>query len=99
MLRDETVERRKWLDDQHFLDLDGATNLIPGPNSTEMALHLGYLRAGWRGLLVAGVCFFAPGMLLVLALSWATSDMEPPHKLPGCFTASSPSSSLSSWKR
>jgi chromate transporter len=70
MMRDEVVERRKWLDDQHFLDLYGATNLIPGPNSTEMALHIGYVMGGWRGLLVAGVCFIGPAMLLVLALSW-----------------------------
>jgi chromate transporter len=70
MMRDEVVERRKWLDDQHFLDLYGATNLIPGPNSTEMALHIGYLMGGWRGLLVAGVCFIGPAMLLVLGLSW-----------------------------
>lgn len=70
MLRDEVVQRRKWLTDQHFLDLVGATNLIPGPNSTEMMLHIGYLRAGWRGLVLAGVCFITPAMLSVLALSW-----------------------------
>ena len=50
MMHDEVVQRRKWLDEQHFLDLLGATNLIPGPNSTEMAIYIGYLRAGWRGL-------------------------------------------------
>ena len=48
MMHDETVKRRQWLSDQEFLDLVGATNLIPGPNSTEMAIHIGYLRAGWR---------------------------------------------------
>src|SRR5829696_5953349 len=52
MLREETVIRRKWLTDAYFLDLVGATNLIPGPNSTEMVIHVGYLRAGWRGLLL-----------------------------------------------
>jgi len=71
MMRDEVVKRRKWVDDQHFLDLLGATNLIPGPNSTEMAIHLGFLRAGWAGLIVGGVCFIAPAMLIVLALAWA----------------------------
>lgn len=71
IMRDEVVNRRKWVDDQHFLDLLGATNLIPGPNSTEMAIHLGFVRAGWRGLVVAGVCFILPAMLLVLALAAA----------------------------
>lgn len=71
MLYDETVKRKKWLDEQHFLDLLGATNLIPGPNSTEMAIHIGYVRAGWRGLIVAGACFILPAMLTVLALAWS----------------------------
>ncbi len=70
MLRDEVVTRRKWLSDQYFLDLLGATNLIPGPNSTEMVLHVGYLRHGWPGLLLAGVCFISPAGLAVLALAW-----------------------------
>ena len=71
MMHVETVKRRKWLDDQEFLDLVGATNLIPGPNSTEMAIHIGFLRAGWRGLLVGGICFIVPAMLIVLSLAWA----------------------------
>lgn len=71
MMRDEVVRRRQWLTDQQFLDLIGATNLIPGPNSTEMAIHVGYRRAGWRGLLTAGVCFIVPAMLIVLTLAWA----------------------------
>src|SRR5512134_970420 len=70
MMHDEVVKRRKWLSDQEFLDLLGATNLIPGPNSTEMAIHLGYLRAGWPGLIVGGVCFIVPAMLIVTALAW-----------------------------
>ena len=70
MMHDETVKRRKWLNDQEFLDLVGATNLIPGPNSTEMAIHIGFLRAGWRGLLVGGICFIVPAMLIVLSLAW-----------------------------
>lgn len=69
MFRDEVVTRRKWISNQHFLDLLGATNLIPGPNSSEMALHVGYVRAGWRGLLAAGVCFALPAALIVLALA------------------------------
>ena len=71
MMRDEVVHRRRWVSDQEFLDLLGATNLIPGPNSTEMAIHLGYRRAGRWGLLIAGIAFIAPAMLIVLALAWA----------------------------
>jgi len=74
LMHDETVKRRQWLDDQAFLDLVGATNLIPGPNSTEMAIHLGYLRAGWPGLVVGGLCFIVPAMLIVLALAWAYAE-------------------------
>jgi len=70
MMHDETVKRRKWLSDQEFLDLIGATNLIPRPNSTEMAIHIGYLRVGWRGLIVGGACFIVPAMLIVLFLAW-----------------------------
>lgn len=69
MMRDEVVRRKKWVDDQTFLDMMGATNLIPGPNSTELAIHLGYRRAGWRGLLVGGALFILPAMLMVLALA------------------------------
>lgn len=70
MLHDEAVVRRKWLSDNQFLDLLGATNLIPGPNSTEMVIHIGFVRAGGLGLLLAGICFITPAMLMVLALSW-----------------------------
>lgn len=70
LFHDEVVVRRKWLTDEQFLDLLGATNLIPGPNSTEMVIHIGFLRAGWAGLIVSGLCFVAPAMLIVLALSW-----------------------------
>lgn len=69
MFRDEVVTRKGWLTDEQFLDLLGATNLIPGPNSTEMAIHIGYVRAGWRGLLVAGICFILPAALIVLTLA------------------------------
>jgi len=71
MMRDETVTRRRWLDDQQFIDLLGATNLIPGPNSTEMAIHLGFMRAGWRGLVVAGTLFILPAFVIVLGCAWA----------------------------
>ena len=69
MMREEVVTRRKWMQDQEFLDLVGATNLIPGPNSTELAIHLGRVRAGWRGLLVAGACFIVPAALIVLVFA------------------------------
>lgn len=71
LMHDEVVKRRKWLTDEQFLDLVGATNLIPGPNSTEMAIHIGFLRAGWRGLILAGLCFTVPATFIVLALAWA----------------------------
>jgi chromate transporter len=71
MMQDEVVRRRKWLTDAEFLDLLGATNLIPGPNSTEMAIHVGHRRGGWPGLIIAGVCFIVPAMIIVLACAWA----------------------------
>jgi chromate transporter len=71
MMEDEVVRRRQWLTREEFLDLLGATNLIPGPNSTELAIHLGHRRAGWSGLLVAGTCFILPAFLLVSAIGWA----------------------------
>jgi len=71
MMHDEVVTRRRWMTEQHFLDLVGATNLIPGPNSTEMAIHIGYERAGWRGLIATGLCFIMPAAFIVLALAWA----------------------------
>src|SRR5437868_3224851 len=71
MMRQEIVQQRKWISDQRFADLLGIVNLIPGPSSTELAIYLGYLRAGWPGLIAAGVCFITPAMLIVLALAWA----------------------------
>lgn len=71
MMEDEVVRRREWLPREKFLDLLGATNLIPGPNSTELAIHIGHERAGWAGLLVAGTCFILPAMLIVMAVAWA----------------------------
>lgn len=71
MLHDEVVTRRKWVGEQRFLDMMGATNLIPGPNSTEMVIHTGLLRAGYRGLAAAGLGFILPAATIVLALAWA----------------------------
>ena len=71
MMHDEVVRRRGWVDEQRFLDTVGATNLVPGPNSTELAIHLGWERARLRGLLVAGVCFILPAALIVGVLAWA----------------------------
>ena len=71
MLREEVVVRRRWLSEQYFLDLVGATNLVPGPNSTEMVIHTGYLRAGRPGLVVAGALFIGPAAAMVLVFAWA----------------------------
>ncbi len=70
MMEDEVVRRRRWLTREDFLDLVGAVNLIPGPNSTELAIHLGYRRAGWPGLIAAGICFILPSTFIVTALAW-----------------------------
>jgi chromate transporter len=70
MMEDEVVARRQWLTRDEFLDLLGATNLIPGPNSTEMAIHIGHRRAGWTGLIVAGACFIVPAAVIVAVLAW-----------------------------
>ncbi|GJQ20313.1 MAG: chromate transporter [Bacteroidia bacterium] len=69
MMEDEVVHRKKWMTHEHFLDLLGATNLIPGPNSTEMAIHIGLLRGGWKGLILAGVCFIGPAVVITLLLA------------------------------
>jgi chromate transporter len=71
MMEDEFVRRRRWLSREQFLDMLGATNLIPGPNSTEMAIHIGHQRAGWKGLVTGGVCFIVPAMAIVMAAAWA----------------------------
>ncbi len=70
MMRDEVVRRRKWMTDEEFLDLLGATNLIPGPNSTEMAIHVGHRQRGWPGLLVAGASFILPAVIIVCFFAW-----------------------------
>ena len=71
LMRDEVVRRRRWVTEQQFLDLLGASNLIPGPTSTELAIYLGYARAGWRGLILAGALFILPAAMISLALAWA----------------------------
>ena len=73
LMEDEVVRRRRWLTREQFLDLLGATNLIPGPNSTEMAIHVGFVRAGWPGLVAGGACFILPAMLITMGLAMAYS--------------------------
>ncbi|WP_411766158.1 chromate efflux transporter [Winogradskyella sp. A3E31] len=70
MMEDEVVKKRKWMTQEHFLDLVGATNLIPGPNSTEMTMHCGHERAGWKGLFVAGICFIFPAVVITSVFAW-----------------------------
>src|SRR5262245_47347032 len=71
MMEDEVVRRRQWMTREKFLDLLGAANLIPGPNSTEMAIYIGHARAGWAGLIVAGLSFILPATLIVMGCGWA----------------------------
>jgi len=70
MMQEEAVTKRKWLSEQHFLDLIGATNLIPGPNSTEMAIHVGHEKGGWKGLIIAGLCFILPAVFITGFFAW-----------------------------
>lgn len=86
MMEEEIVDKRKWMDRQHFLDLIGATNLIPGPNSTEMTMHCGHERAGVIGLFVAGACFVFPAVIITGALAWFyTSYGQLPEVVPFVF--------------
>lgn len=71
MMEEEVVRKRKWFSAQYFLDMVSATNLIPGPNSTEMTMHIGHERAGWKGLLVAGICFILPAATITAVFAWA----------------------------
>ena len=70
MMENEVVKKRKWMTEEQFLDFLGATNLIPGPNSTEMTMHCGYKRAGWKGLFVAGFCFIFPAVVITSMFAW-----------------------------
>jgi chromate transporter len=71
MMEDEVVRRRGWISHEAFLDMVGACNLIPGPNSTEMAIHIGHRRAGFAGLAVAGACFIVPAVAITIVIAWA----------------------------
>ncbi len=71
LMHHEVMVRCKWLDDQKFIDIMGAVNLIPGPNTTEIASHLGLIRAGWHGLVTAGVLLILPGTAAILIVAWA----------------------------
>ncbi len=74
MLEKEVVRKKQWMDHQHFLDLVGATNLIPGPNASEMTMHCGYERAGLKGLLAAGLTFLLPAVLITTVFAWLYRD-------------------------
>jgi chromate transporter len=83
LMDEEVVEKRGWLTRQHYLDLIGATNLIPGPNSTEMAIHIGYVRGGLPGLAVAGICFILPAVLITSVFAWLYVQYgQQPHVMP-----------------
>jgi chromate transporter len=83
MMEQEFVRRRRWLTREEFLDMLGASNLVPGPSSTEMAIHIGHQRAGWAGLLVAGVCFILPAMVIVMGCAWAYATFGSLPRLQG----------------
>ena len=70
MMQREVVDKNKWMTHEHFLDLIGATNLIPGPNSTEMAIHVGHEKGGLKGLVLAGICFIGPAVIITLFVAW-----------------------------
>jgi chromate transporter len=74
MLHEEVVARRRWMTNQHFLDLLGATNLLPGPNSTEMVIHAGYEQSRFKGMLISGLCFILPASTITLAIAWLYSQ-------------------------
>ena len=81
LMEEEVVRKRAWMTKEHFLDLVGATNLIPCPNSTEMAMHIGHERAGWKGLVTAGCCFIVPAVLITAFLHGCINAMDNCH---GC---------------
>ena len=90
LMQREVVERRRWLTDQQMVDLVGFTNLLPGPNSTEMAMQVGRLRAGRIGLVIAGLAFILPAAAIVLVLAWAYVEYGATPRPMRCFTGSSP---------
>ncbi len=87
---DQVVKQRKWLDEQQFLDLMGATHLIPGPNSTEMVIYLSYYRAGWPGLFLGGISFILPAMLIVMGLAWVYTQFGSLPQISGVLFAVKP---------
>lgn len=90
LMEEEVVRKRQWLTREEFLDLLGITNLIPGPNSTEMAIHIGHRKAGWKGLLVAGACFILPAFLLVWGLAWGYQEFGTLARLRSVFESVKP---------
>lgn len=83
LMEEEVVKKRRWMDEQQFLDLVGATNLIPGPNSTEMAMHIGHQRAGVKGLITAGCCFIFPAVVITALFAWLYQQYgQLPHVQP-----------------
>ena len=88
MMQDEVVRRRHWLTDAEFLDRLSASNLIPGPTATELAVHIGYRQAGVAGLLLAGTCFIVPAALISLLFAWAYVRFGMLPQSPGCSMAS-----------
>jgi chromate transporter len=86
LMQEQVVTRRQWMSSQHFLDLVGATNLIPGPNSTELAMHIGRERAGAKGLVVAGICFILPAVIITGLFAWLYKQYgQLPHVQPFIF--------------
>ena len=86
LMEGEVVGRHRWLTHEAFLDIMVATNLIPGPNSTEMAIHIGHQQAGWPGLVVAGSAFIIPASAITLLFAWPTSASDRSRKPKGCST-------------
>jgi len=90
LMEQETVRKRGWLSREHFLDLLAATNLVPGPNATEMAMHIGFVQAGWSGLLAGGVAFIVPAFLISLALAIAYVRLGSLPQVAGLFYGINP---------
>src|SRR5690348_16296071 len=85
LMERDLVHRRGWISRQHFLDLIAAINFIPGPNSTELVIAIGRLHGGFRGLVVAGVCFITPAMLIILPIAWLYVTYHQQPQLAGIF--------------
>jgi chromate transporter len=90
MMEEEFVRRRRWITQAEFLDRLATANLIPGPSSTEVAIFVGQLKRGWRGLIVAGCCFIVPAALMVSLIAWAYIRFGSLPKVEGVFSAIKP---------